>query len=122
VNRQKVVGKVGKFNIAFRQEQLTSHAGTVLLRDFAQRLGVERVLDEELQVKVRERGYSEGQAIRGLVYNLILGGTHLSDLDVLRGDPGTQELLEAETILAPTTAGEFLRKFDIGDVHTVNAL
>ena len=42
VNRQKVVGKVGKFNICFRQEQLTSHAGTVLLQDFAQRLGVEQ--------------------------------------------------------------------------------
>ncbi len=25
--------------------------------------------------------------------------------------------MEAEAILAPTTAGEFLRKFDIGDVH-----
>jgi hypothetical protein len=74
VNRAQVVGKVGKFNIGFRQEQLTSHAGTVLLQDFAQRLGVERVLAEELHVKTRERGYSEGQAIRGLVYNLILGG------------------------------------------------
>ena len=117
VNTQKVVGKVGKFNIGFRKEQLTSHAGTVLLHDFAQRLGVERLLEEELSVKTRERGYGEGQAIGGLVYNLILGGAHLSDLDVLRGDPGTQELLEAETILAPTTAGEFLRKFEIGDVH-----
>jgi Transposase DDE domain group 1 len=117
VNGQKVVGKVGKFNLCFRHEQLTSHAGTVMVQDFAQRLGVERVLDEELRVKVRERGYSEGQAIGGLVYNLILGGSHLSDLEVLRSDPGTQELLEAETILAPTTAGEFLRKFDIGDVH-----
>ena len=117
MNRAKVVGKVGKFNIGFRQEQLTSHAGTVLLQDFAQRLGVERVLDEELQVKTRERGYREGQASRGLIYNLILGGSHLSDLEVLRGDPGTQELVDAETILAPTTAGEFLRKFDIGDVQ-----
>jgi hypothetical protein len=116
VNTSKVVGKVGKFNICFRREHLTSHAGTVLLHDFAQRLGVARALDEELQVKVRERGYEEGQAISSLVYNLILGGEHLSDLEVLRGDPGTQELLEAETILAPTTAGEFLRKFDIGDV------
>src|SRR5215813_10815243 len=117
VNRQKVVGKVGKFNICFRQEHLTSHAGTVLLHDFAQRLGVEQVLDEELQVKVRERGYKEGQAISGLVYNLVLGGEHLSDLEVLRGDQGTQELLAAEAILAPTTAGEFLRKFYIGDVQ-----
>ena len=117
MNRQKVVGKVGEFNICFRAEQLTSHAGVVLLHDFAQRLGVEEVLDEELQVKTRERGYREGQAIKGLVSNLILGGEHLSDLEVLRGDGGTQELLEAEGILAPTTAGEFLRKFDIGDVH-----
>jgi Transposase DDE domain group 1 len=117
VNRQKVVGKVGKFNICFRQEQLTSHAGTVLLHDFAQRLGVAGMLDEELQVKVRERGYGEGQAIGGLIYNLVLGGEHLSDLNVLRGDRGTQELVEAEASLAPTTAGEFLRKFDMGDVQ-----
>jgi hypothetical protein len=117
VNKKKVVGKVGKFNICFRPERLTSHAGTVLLHDFAQRLGVEQLLEEELSVKPRERGYGEGEAIGGLVYNLVLGGEHLSDLEVLRGDPGTQELLEAETILAPTTAGEFLRKFDIGDVQ-----
>ena len=39
VNRQKVVGKVGKFNIGFRQEHLTSHAGTVLLHDFARAWG-----------------------------------------------------------------------------------
>lgn len=115
-NRPKVSGKVGKFNICFRTEQLTSHAGTVLLQDFAHRLGVERVLEEELQVKVRERGDSEGQAIGGLVYNLILGGAPLSDLEVLRGDPGTQEVLETETSLAPPTAGEFLRKVAIGDV------
>jgi DDE family transposase len=117
VNTQKVLGKVGKFNICLRPERLTSHAGTVLLHDFAQRLGVEGLLDEELRVKTRERGYGESEAISGLVYNLILGGEHLSDLEVLRGDAGTQELLEAEGILAPTTAGEFLRKFDIGDVR-----
>jgi hypothetical protein len=71
------VGKVGKFNIGFRPEQLTSHAGSVLLQDFAQRLGVDAVLDEELQVKTRERGYEESAAISALVYNVILGGEHL---------------------------------------------
>jgi len=30
---------VGKFNLCFRPERLTSHAGVVLLHDFAQRLG-----------------------------------------------------------------------------------
>jgi hypothetical protein len=88
VNTATVVGKVGKFNICFREEHLTSHAGTVLLHDFAQRLGVEQLLDEALRVKTRERGYREGQAIGSLVYNMILGGEHLSDLEVLRGDRG----------------------------------
>src|SRR5713101_7607628 len=59
----------------------------------------------------------EGQAIGSLVYNLVLGGEHLSDLEVVRGDAGTQELVGAESVRAPTTAGEFLRKFDIGDVQ-----
>jgi hypothetical protein len=117
VNQKKIVGKVGKFNICFRREQLTSHAGTVLLHDFAQRLGVAELLDQELHVKTRARGYEESAAISGLVYNVILGGEHLSDLEVVRGDPGTRELLDAEAILAPTTAGEFLRKFTIGDVQ-----
>jgi hypothetical protein len=108
---------VGKFNICFRPERLTSHAGVVLLHDFAQRLGVEGLLEEELRVKTRERGYGEGPAIGSLVYNLVLGGEHLSDLDVLRGDVGTQELVGVESVLAPTTAGEFLRKFESGDVH-----
>lgn len=117
MNRHKVVGKVGKFNICFRKVQLTSQAGVVLLHDFAQQLGVARLLDDELAVKVRERGYPESEAVGSLVYNTILGGTCLSDLEVLRGDPGTQELMGVGTVLAPTTAGEFLRKFDIGAVH-----
>jgi hypothetical protein len=117
VNSQKVVGKVGKFNICFRPERLTSPAGVVLLHDFAQRLGIEGLLEEELRVKTRARGYGEGSAIGSLVYNLVLGGEHLSDLEVLRGDAGRQELMGVESVRAPTTAGEFLRKFAIGDVH-----
>lgn len=117
MNKKNGVGQVGKFNLCFRSEQLTSHAGTVLLHDFAQRLGMEEVLEEELRVKTRERGYGESEAMKGLVYNVILGGEHLSDLEVLRGEPGSQELLDAEGILAPTTAGEFLGKFALGDVH-----
>jgi len=111
------MGKAGKFNICFREEGLTSHAGVVLIHELAQQLGVEQIIDDELEVKERERGYTEGQAIGALVYNLLLGGECLSDLEVLRGDPGTQELLAQEAILAPRTAGELLRKFDLGDIR-----
>jgi Transposase DDE domain group 1 len=117
VNAGSVMGKVGKFKVCFRDEQLTSHAGVVLVHELATRLGVEQIVDEELQVKQRERGYTEGQAIGALVQNLLLGGECLSDLEVLRGEPGTQELLAQETILAPRTAGEFLHKFEMGDIR-----
>lgn len=117
MNSGSVMGKVGKFKVCFRDEQLTSHAGVVLVHELAERLGVAQIVDEELQVKQRERGYSEGQAIGALVHNLLLGGECLSDLEVLRGDPGTQELLAQEAILAPRTAREFLQKFDLGDIR-----
>ncbi len=74
VNRQQGVGTVRKFTLCFRQAPLTSQAGTGLLHDFAQRLGVARLLEEELPVTVRERGDGEGQASGGLLYNLGLGG------------------------------------------------
>jgi hypothetical protein len=117
VNAESVLGKVGKFKVCFREEQLTSHAGVVLVDELAKHLGIEQIVDEELHVKQRERGYTEGQAVTGLLYNLVLGGECLSDLEVLRGDPGTQELLAQEQVLAPRTAGEFLHKFDIGDIR-----
>ena len=119
MSAKSIVGKVGKFNICFREVNLSSQAGMVLLQGFIEQLGVAEVLDTELKVKQRERGYSESESVLGLAHNMILGGECLSDLNVVRGDPGTQQLLGAERLIAPTTAGEFLRKFDIGDIHDI---
>ena len=116
MNTHSGVGKGGKFNGCFREERLTSHAGVVRIKEVADRLGVEQILTEELSVKAPARGYSEGPAIGGLVSTRLLGGTCRSDLAVLRGDGGTQELLGVERMLAPPTAGEFLRKCDLGAV------
>jgi len=87
----------------------------VLVHGLAQQLGLEQILDEELPGNQRERGYTEGQASGGLVSNLLLGGDCLSALEVRRGDPGTQELLAQEAVLAPRTARELRRKFALGD-------
>lgn len=117
MSAKSIVGKVGKFNICFREVNLSSHAGMVLLQGFIEQLGVAEVLDTELKVKRRERGYSESESVLSLTHNMILGGECLSDLNVVRGDPGTQQLIGTEGCIAPTTAGEFLRKFDLGDIH-----
>lgn len=111
-----VVGRVGNFNVSFRETMLSNHAGMVLIKEFAEALAVPQVINDELSVKTRARAYSESEAVMGLVYNLVAGGGSLSDLEVLRGDPGTKELLGVEEIIAPQSAGEHLRKFSIGDI------
>lgn len=112
-----VVGRVGKFNVITRDDCFSSHAGLLLVKEFVDRLGVGETLDAELSVKQRQRGYSEAEAVMGLVYNLIAGGDCLTDLEVLRGDPGTRDLIGLKDVIAPTTAGEHLRKFHIGSIH-----
>lgn len=122
MNNETIIGKAGKFKICFRDVTLASHAGIVLIKEMVDRLGIAELIDQEIEVKERERGYTESQSILALCWNLILGGEHLSDLDVLRGDPGTQQLLGLESVIAPTTAGEFLRKFGIGGIRDLQRL
>ena len=120
VSSHTVAGRIANFNVCFRSDCLSSHAGLVLVKDFVDRLGVASLINAEVQVKQRRRGYSEAEAVLGLVYNLLAGGDCLSDLNVLRGDPGTRHLLGVEQVIAPTTAGEHLRKFRIGDIHDLH--
>jgi len=117
VNDTTVVGKAGKFNIAFRAAKLTSHAGAVLFKDFVRRLGVAQTYDAEVSVKQRARGYPESQFILAACTSLVLGGACVDDLQVLRGDPGTKALLEVDEIPSPQAMGEFLKRFGIGDIH-----
>jgi hypothetical protein len=111
-----VIGKAFNFNLCFRDDRLTAHAGIVLLRDFIEKLGVPPLLEEHIHVKARARGYPEAENILSLCWNSLLGGTCLLDLNVLRGDPGLPALLGVQSLLAPTTAGEFLRAFQMGDL------
>jgi hypothetical protein len=116
VSERTLLGRVGKFNVCARRDKFSSHSGLVLIKEFVDRLGLSEILNTELSVKQRERGYSESEAVMSFVYSMIAGGESLRDLEVLRGDSGTKQLLEMEKVLAPTTAGEHLRKFDIGDI------
>ena len=122
MSHRNVLGRIGKFNVCFRSDCLSSHAGLVLVKEFVDQLKVGQLINEELAVKQRRRGYGEAEAVMALVYNLIAGGACLSDLNVLRGDPGTRHLLGVAQVMAPQTAGEHLRKFKIGDIHDLHRI
>jgi hypothetical protein len=111
-----VIGKAGNFNICFREASMSSHSGLLLFHEFVKSLSVAELIDENLKVKRKERGYSESGSIMVLVYNMVIGGSCLSDLNVLRGDCGSKQLLQMEEIISPPTSGEFLRKFTDSEI------
>lgn len=96
-------------------DRVTSFAGLKLIFDLSQRLGIMRGL-EALTVKRRRRGIPIADFVMSLVSNFMVGGQHLSDLAVLRGERATCEHLYGMEVPAPSTAGENLRKFSLGHI------
>lgn len=116
--RVKVTERSALVRVAASTQQLTSHAGLVLVRELAGRLGVGELLDR-VTVKKRSRGYSPSQAILGLCEMLIAGGECLDDVALLRAD-SAQELLRGHGLPVPTTLGRFLRRFSLGHIGQLN--
>ncbi len=96
-------------------DSVTSFAGLKLITDLAHKLGIIRGLDT-LTVKKRRRGIPVADFVMSLVHNFVVGGQHLTDLQVLRDEKATREHLYDLEVPAPTTAGEMLRKFTIGHI------
>jgi Transposase DDE domain group 1 len=117
-----ILGRASKFNICVREMSLTAHAGIALLQDFVERIELPELIDRRLCLKRRQRGYRESENILALCWNLILGGDSLRDLNVLRGDAGLCELIGVRSALAPTSAGELLRRFSIREIHALEGV
>lgn len=111
----KIPRRLRKVKFVSSRDQITSFAGLKLVADVAHKLGVLRGV-ETLTVKKRRRGIPIGDFIMSLVNSFLIGGEHLTDLEVLRQETATRQQLYDLQVPAPTTAGETLRKFCLGHV------
>jgi Transposase DDE domain group 1 len=85
---------------------LVSHAGTALLTQVADKLGLTRALSLRLEpVKQRQRGHDPGRVIRDLAVMAADGGERVCDLAVLRDQ---QELFGA--VASDSTAYRVIEK------------
>jgi hypothetical protein len=62
-----VIGKAGNFNICFREASMSSHSGLLLFHEFVKSLSVAELIDENLKVKRKERGYATYNGKRGYI-------------------------------------------------------
>ena len=110
----KLAGRSALVQLASSSQQMTAHAGLVLVRELADVLGVGELLDQ-VTVKKRARGYTPAQQALALCETLIAGGECLDDAALLRGD-AAQEQLRGHPVPDPTTLGRFLASFNLGHI------
>lgn len=94
-----------------RGAPLLNCAGLAIIRQLLERLGVGSVLNATVRVLQRCKWYTEADHIITLIYNMLSGGSRLSDLNRLREDAGLRRLLGTERIPHATTVGDFLARF-----------
>jgi hypothetical protein len=113
--RVKLAGRSALVEVAFSSQQITAHAGLVLVGELSSALGVAELLDR-VTVKKRARGYSPAEQALALCETLIAGGECLDDAALLRAD-GAQEQLRGHAVPDPTTLGRFLASFNLGHIR-----
>jgi hypothetical protein len=82
-------------------------------------LGLADAIDNDLHLLKRHVPYFESDHVLNLSYNLLAGGTCLQDLERLRNNETYLDVLGAQRIPDPTTAGDFLRRFTAADIDTL---
>lgn len=90
----------------------TPYGGLVLAVAFLKQFMVAESIDSRVSVLKQHQPYHESDHVLALALNLYVGGTCLEDLSNLQHSEGVRRMLGACRIPDPTTAGDFLRRFD----------
>src|SRR4051794_37424665 len=84
-----------------------------------QRLGLADAIDRELHLRKRHLPSFESDHALTPADTPLAGGRCLQDLELLRNNETSLDALGAPRIPAPTTAGDFLRRFGAADLDTL---
>ena len=90
----------------------TAYGGIGLIQQLVRDLGLAEAIDQRLHLFKVHLPYHESDHVLSQAYNALCGGTCLEDLELRRQDEAYLNLLGAERIPDPTTAGDFCRRFE----------
>jgi hypothetical protein len=89
-----------------------SCGGIGILHQMLQKIGLADEINSKLCLLKRHLPYHESDHILNIAYNILSGGTCLEDIELRRNDEAYLNALGAQIIPDPTTAGDYLRRFD----------
>ena len=110
-----------KLNVEIEKSDTTPYGGLSLAASLMKSLDVPQRLDHALDILEARRPYSESDHVLTHVYNLFLGGSCIEDIALLQASEPARRILGARAIPDPTTAGDFLRRFDANAIEALNA-
>lgn len=86
--------------------------GLGVIQLLVEQLQLAESIDERVKVLERHLPYRESDHVLNLIYNVMTGGICLQDVEARRRDPVYLDALGARKVPAPSTEGDFLRRFD----------
>ncbi len=90
--------------------------GIGLMLQVARCSGLVTDIDHRLHLLKRHLPYHESDHVLNIAFNILAGGHKLEHLELRRNDEVYLNALDAERIPDPTTAGDFCRRFGVGDL------
>lgn len=115
--REEPVIEGGNYHYEISGRTEAIHCGGLgMLQAVVEATGLKAAIDENVVLLKRHLPYHESDHVLALTYNLLTGGQCLEDLEQRRNDAGFLNALGARRIPDPTTAGDFLRRFDAESV------
>jgi len=95
----------------------TRFGGLGLVVQLVDHLGLAAIIDERLHLLKQHRPYHESDHVLNLAYNIVVGGNCPEDLESRRNDVAYMNALGARRIPDPTTARDFLPRFQEEDIE-----
>lgn len=96
--------------------QAVNCGGIGAMHLMVQRLGLVDDIDLNLKLLKVHLPYHESDHVLNIAYNSLAGGVRLEDIEQRRQDENFLNGLDAQRIPDPTTAGDFTRRFEQGDI------
>ena len=106
---------IDRFGVVFDDESLVADGGLLAAGTLMDRLGLEDLVDRVVRLGGRVGGARPGRKVLTLVSSMLVGGSHIDHVDLLRA--GSTGRVLPFRVMAPSTVGTFLRCFTWGHVR-----